>query len=343
MLRHFVRQLNLLVLTLFILSIFSFWLVYLFPGSPLSNLSGIVQGDSAQQAALMSKYVWDAGVFSQYWRYLELLLAGDWGLSFSSGTPLWDEIKRALPASLELSLYALVLSLFIGIPLGFWSGLKHHKTADYSLLTLSVMGYSVPVFWLALILIMIFSLQLGWLPLSGRISLLYDIPHYSGFILIDVWFANIENKQAAFVDALRHMIMPTLSITVVTTAIIVRLTRRSVLEVMPSEFIQAAYTRGLSKSQVFMRHGVRNILLPIIPLLAMQATTLLTNAMIVEVIFSWPGIGNWLIQAIYQRDYPAIRAGMLAVSAIVVLLTISIDLFAKWINPMQEKESSVTA
>lgn len=342
MFRYIVRHFNLLVVTLFVLSLFSFSLAYLFPGDPLVNLSGETIQSEQHREVLIEKYRFNESVVLQYTRYIGLLFEGDWGLSKSSGLPLYDEIMHSLPASIELATYALLLSLIIGIPLGFLAGLKHHKATDYSLLAISVMGYSVPVFWMALLMILVFSLQLGWLPLSGRISLLFDVPHTSGFILLDIMLSDIKNKETAIINALQHMVMPVLSITIVTSAIILRLTRRSVIEVMPKGFIQAAYTRGLSDYQVFMRHGMRNSLLPIIPLLAMQSTTLFTNAMIVEVIYSWPGIGDWLIQAIYQRDFPAIRAGMLAVSALVVLLTVSIDLFAKLIDPTRDKSAHVT-
>ena len=343
MIRFILRHLNLLLMTLLALSFFSFWLVYLFPGDAITNLSGEQFLSEQQQQSMVAKYKLNEHFLAQFWQYLILMFEGDWGVSFSSGLPLWNEVMESLPASIELASYALFLSLLLGIPLGFWAGLKHHKRADYTLLGLSSIGYSVPIFWLALLLILIFSLQLGWLPLSGRISLLYDVPHYSGFILIDILVSDMEDKQGALLNALQHLIMPTLSITIINTAIIIRMTRRSVVEVMSSEFIQAAYTRGLSDYQVIMRHGVRNALLPILPLLAMQTTTLLTNAMIVEVIYSWPGIGNWLIQAIYQRDFPAIRAGMLAVSSVVIFITVSIDLFARLINPTQDAENRATS
>ncbi len=186
MFRYILRHVNLLVLTLFVLSFFSFWLAFLFPGDPLINLSGQNHVSPEQYAELYEKYNMNGSFLQQYWRYLMLLFEGDWGLSFSSGLPLWQELSHSLPASLELSTYALVLSLILGIPLGFVAGLQHHKPMDYGILTISVLGYSMPVFWLALILILIFSLQLGWLPLSGRVSLLFDIPHQTGFILIDI-------------------------------------------------------------------------------------------------------------------------------------------------------------
>lgn len=343
MIRYLGRHLNLLILTLLILSIFSFWLAYLFPGDPIANLSGITPQNPEAYAQISAQYQADASLITQYFAYMQRLFAGDWGLSLSSGLSLWDEILLSLPATVELGLYGLFMSLLIGLPLGFWSGVKHYKATDYAILTSSVIGYSLPIFWLSLLLILVFALQLGWFPTSGRISLLYDVPSYTGFLLLDIGLSDIPDKRAALVNAFQHMVLPTLSITIVTSAIVVRLTRRSVIEILPSEFIQAAYTRGLSKTQVFFRHTMRNALLPIIPLLAMQAVTMITNAMIVEVIFSWPGIGNWLIQAIYQQDYPAIRAGMLAVSTLVVILNVSLDLFAKAIDPRQIRIARVSA
>jgi cationic peptide transport system permease protein len=190
-------------------------------------------------------------------------------------------------------------------------------------------------------MILAFSLQLGWLPLSGRISLIYEIPSISGFILLDILLSDFIDKKSALIDALRHLILPTISIAVVTTTMIFRITRRSVIETLNSEFILAAYARGLTPRQVLMRHGVRNALMPILPLLAMQFPTLLTNAMIVESIFSWPGIGSWLIQAIYQQDYPAIRAGMLAVSVLVVIFTMSLDLIIRLTDPRRRRAERV--
>jgi cationic peptide transport system permease protein len=331
------RYANLVLVTLFILSLISFLLAYLFPGHAVENLSGLRFNELTTQQSGQMKYALDDNIFIQYWHYMSELFAGNWGVSFSSGLPLYEDIGHYLPASIELSAYALFLSFSIGLPLGFLAALRHHKLTDYSLLSVSLLGYSIPVFWLALILILVFSLQLGWFPLSGRISLIFEIPNITGYILIDVFLSDVVDKQAAFIDALRHLILPTLSIAVVTTTLIIRITRRSVIETLNSEFILAAYARGLAPRQVLIRHGVRNALIPILPLLAMQFPTLITNAMIVESIFSWPGIGNWLIQAINQQDYPAIRAGMLAVSVLVVIFTMSIDLIIHLTDPRRRR------
>ncbi|MCF2946872.1 ABC transporter permease subunit [Paraglaciecola aquimarina] len=333
----FVRYFNLMLITLVILSLFSFFLAYLFPGHPIENLTGVRLADISQLENSEFKYRSGESMLVQYWHYMSALFEGNWGKSFNSGLPLYDEITNVLPASIELSSYALFLSVLVGIPLGFLAAMKHHKFTDYSLLSVSVLGYSIPVFWLALLVILIFSLQLGWFPLSGRISLFYEIPKVTGFIMLDIFLSEIEDKQAAVNNVIRHSILPTLSIALVTTTLIIRITRRSVIETMNTEFIQAAFARGLSTRQVLFRHGIRNALMPIFPLLAMQFTTLLTNAMIVETIFSWPGIGNWLIQAIYHQDYPAIRAGMLAVSALVVIFTMSIDLTIRLMDPKRRR------
>ena len=338
MLIYLGRRLNLLIITLLILCVTSFVLAFLFPGDPLVNLSGNPAPSADQSTQLTLMYALDKGYVTGFWHYLKLTLAGEWGLSLASQNPVFQDILQYLPASLELSLYAMLISLLLGIPMGIMAGLRHRKLADMGILSVSLVGYSVPVFWLALLLILIFALQLGMLPISGRLSLLYDIPHQSGFMLIDILLADVADKRAVFNDALRHLILPTLSLSIVTSALVIRLTRRSVINVMSSDYIKAAYAKGLSHAQVFWRHGMKNALLPIMPQLAMQFTVLLTNAMIVEVIFSWPGIGEWLLQAIYQRDFPAIRGGMLAVSALVVIFTIAVDIIIRMIYPLSKRQ-----
>jgi cationic peptide transport system permease protein len=337
MLNLLLRYINLMVLTIAILIIISFSLAYVFPGDTLTNISGIVPQSNEQRVALEAVFKLDRSIFVQFWYYIENLISGDWGVSSSSQISLLEEISIAFPATIELITYALLVSIFIGIPLGFIGGIWHHKPFDFGVVTFSVVSYSFPVFWLALIFITIFSLQLGYLPLSGRVNFLYDIPHSSGFILWDIMLADIPDKKDAFKDAIRHLILPTASIALVTTAIFIRFTRRSIMDEMNKGYIDAAKSRGFTTKQIFFKHGLRNSLLPILPLMAMQISTLITNAMVVETIFSWPGIGNWIIQAIYQRDYPAIRIGMLVVSVFVVTLTITIEFISRAIDPARDK------
>ena len=337
-----IRYFNLLTITFAVLIVFSFLLAYLFPGDVLTNISGIVPQSDAQRQALEQAYKLDKNIFSQFWHYLNNLFAGNWGVSFVSQADLLSEIKIAFPATIELTSYALLVAIFIGIPIGFIGGLNHHKPFDFSVVCYSVISYSFPVFWLALIFITIFSLQAGMFPLSGRINLLFDVPHQTGFILLDIFYSNIENKSAAYLDAFKHLVLPTLSIAIVTTAIFIRFARRSVMDVMETGYIDAAKSRGFTTTQIFFKHGLRNALLPILPLMALQVSTLITNAMVVETIFSWPGIGSWLIQAIYQRDYPAIRMGMLVVSVFVVTLTITIEFLSRAIDPARDRFERVS-
>lgn len=336
----FIRYLNLMVVTIFILLLFSFSLPFLFPGDLLTNISGITPQSEEQRIALEQVYKLDHSVFHQFAFYLESLLEGNWGVSSADGSNLFNEVFLAFPATIELVAYALLIAIVIGLPIGFLSGLKNHNPVDFSVVTFSIVGYSFPVFWLALIFITIFGLQLQWLPISGRIDLLFDVPIDTGFILIDIARSEIPNKADAYIDALHHLVLPTVSVAIVTTALFIRFSRRSIMDVMDKDYIIAAKSRGFTQSQIFFKHGLKNALLPILPLLVLQLSTLITNVMIIETIFSWPGIGRWLIQAIYQQDYPAIRIGMLVVSLFVMTLTITIEFITRAMNPARERAES---
>ncbi|MFC4699866.1 ABC transporter permease subunit [Glaciecola siphonariae] len=340
MIKLFIRYLNLMVITIFTLIVFSFLLPFMFPGDLLTNISGIVPQSEEQRLALEQAYLLDESIFHQFGFYIESLVQGNWGVSLSDNAQLSTEVAVAVPATLELVFYALLVSVVVGIPIGFLSGLKNHNPFDFSVVSFSIVGYSFPVFWLALIFITIFCLQLEWLPISGRIDLLYDVPMHTGFVFIDIMRSSIDNKTGAFIDAFHHLILPTASVAIVTTALFIRFTRRSIMDVMQKDYIIAAKSRGFTQSQIFFKHGLKNALLPILPILALQVSTLITNVMIIETIFSWPGVGRWLIQAIYQQDYPAIRIGMLVVSLFVMSLTITIEFITRAIDPARERAES---
>ncbi len=314
----------------------------MFPGDPLTNLTGLVPQNEIQREALIKQFKLDQSYPIQFFDYMHQLFSGNWGYSFISGLPLRDEIGIAMPATIELSMYAMIIAIVIGIPIGCYTGIKSYTASDYAINTASIISYSFPVFWLALIFILFFSLEAGIAPMSGRISLLFEVPNKTGFILLDILLAENIDHGLALKDAVRHLVLPTLAIGLISTAAMIRITRRSVIDVINSPYITAARSRGLSKRQIFLRHILRNALLPILPLMALQVTTLITNAMIVETLFSWPGIGNWLINAINQRDYPALRVGMLAVSTLVITLTILIDFFNRLIDPSREKFERAT-
>ncbi len=335
MLTTLIRYFNLFFITLFILIGLSYVLAFFFPGDPVYNLTGQALADlpATPYTAALAEQAWGKG----FWYYVQALLDGSWGVSIHTGADVYDEVKSLLPATLELTLYAAVIALFMGIPLGFLCGLRFHSKIDYSMMTISMVMSSFPIFWLTLLLILLISLQFGLLPMSGRLSLLYDIPPQTGFILVDIALSNHPFKQAAFLDALQHMVIPTLAVAFLATAVFLRTTRRAVADVMQQDYIAAAQTRGIPFYKIFFRHVFRNSLLAVMPLLAMQISTLVTNVMIVETISEWPGIGEWLIQAIYERDFVAIRMGMLVVSIVVVFTTLFIECLSKLFDPTRDR------
>lgn len=336
---YILRRLGLFFFMILMLSVFTFSLAYLFPGDPLSNLSGIPSGNFAQHSELEDKYLYNSNYFMQYIAFLGRIFQGDWGLSFASGNSVFSHIIDLLPTTLELSVYALIVSVVIGVPTGILGSGYHKRWPDKLINSVTMVGYSMPVFWLALLLIMVFSLKLGWFPMSGRMGLLYEIPASTGFILIDIALAGFPYKGMAFVDALRHLTLPTIVLAMYPTTVLVRFTRESMLKVMDQNFIKTARAKGLNRRQLIMHHALRNALLPVIKQIGLQFSTLITLAMITEVIFSWPGIGRWLIDSIYQRDFPAIQGGLMAVSLFVILASITAELTYTLFDPLSRNQA----
>lgn len=333
------RRLGLFVFMILMLSVFTFSLAYLFPGDPLSNLSGIARSNFTQHSHLEDKYLYNSNYFVQYMAFLGRIFQGDWGVSFASGQGVFSHIVDLLPATLELSIYALIISVFVGVPVGILASVYYKRWPDKLVNSTAIVGYSMPVFWLALLLIMVFSLKLGWFPMSGRMGLLYEIPSTTGFILIDIALASFPYQGAAFFDALRHLTLPTTVLAMYPTTVLIRFTRESMLKVMDQNFIKTARAKGLNRRQLIMHHALRNALLPVIKQIGLQFSTLITLAMITEVIFSWPGIGRWLIDSIYQRDFPAIQGGLMAVSLFVILATIITELAYTLFDPISRNQA----
>ena len=328
------RRLNLFIFTMLLLTILSFSLSDLFPGDPLVNLSGQANISEAQRDVLVEEYSYNKNVFHQYWAYLTHLFDGDLGLSMSSHLPISSEIKSLLPATIELTVVALLIAMLVGIPVGFIAAVNHKKLADDVILTVSMIGYSIPVFWLGLLAIMLFSIQLGWLPSAGRISLVYEIEPITGIQFIDVLLTQSEYKWQAFRDASAHIIMPACVIALAPMTIFIRLARTSMIEVLDTSYITAAKAKGLSFWQIIYRHAIRNALINVIRHVGLQFANLVTLAMVTEVIFSWPGIGRWLIESIFHRDYTAIQGGLLALSSFIFIVHIFTDFIYAALNPL---------
>lgn len=328
------RRLFLLGTVLIGLSLFAFSLGYLFPGDPLQNFSGLRYIDSAQREQLLTEYHLNQSYLAQYLAFLGRIFQGDWGLSFASQQPLLKEVWQVLPATLELTAYALLLSFVLGIPLGIAAAMKPESLLGKSISGLALMGYSLPVFVWAILLIMLFSVTLGWFPSGGRLGVLYEIHGHTGFMLIDIMLSDVTYQRAALLDALRHLTLPTLVLATYPTTVMIRFVRDAMLDVWEQNYIKTAKAKGLNRLQVLYRHGLRNALLPVIRQIGLQFSALITLAMITEVIFSWPGIGRWLIDSIYQRNFPAIQAGLMIISTLVITINMLTEILHTLFNPL---------
>lgn len=328
------RKLNLFVFTFIVLTALSFSLSFLFPGDPLTNITGQVNATPEQRAVLIEEYQYNSNIFKQYISYLSHLFNGDLGVSISTHLPIWSEIMNLLPATIELSVVALFIAMVVGIPLGFIAAVNHKKLTDNTILFISILGYSIPIFWLGLMAILIFSIQLGWLPSAGRISLVYEIESVTGIQFFDILMSKSEYKWQAFQDATLHIIMPACVIALAPMTTFIRLARTSMIEVLESSYITAAKAKGLTFWQIIYRHAVRNALINVIRYIGLRFANLVTLAMVTEVIFSWPGIGPWLIESIFQRDFTAIQGGLLALSSFIFIVHILIDFIYAGLNPL---------
>ncbi len=328
------RRLNLFIFTMFLLTLLSFSLSFLFPGEQLINISGQVNATSEQLLVLANEYQTQSNIFQQYFAYVNKLFYGDLGLSMSSQLSVSEEIFSFLPATIELTIIALLLAMFFGIPIGFIAAINHRKITDNIILSVSMIGYSIPVFWLGLLAILIFSIQLGWLPSAGQISLLFEINHVTGIQFIDILLSDSPYKWQAFQDASAHIILPACVVAFAPVTIFVRLARTAMMEVLDSQYIRAAKAKGLSFGQIIYHHAIRNAMVHVIRDIGLQFANLVTIAMVTEVIFSWPGIGRWLIESIFQRDHTAIQGGLLALSSFIFIVHIVTDFIYAALNPL---------
>nr|WP_239552937.1 putrescine export ABC transporter permease SapB [Pantoea coffeiphila] len=262
----------------------------------------------------------------------------DFGVSSINGQSINQQLREVFPATLELCFMAFALAMLIGIPLGIVAGVMRNKWQDKLLSALALLGFSLPVFWLALLLTLFFSLNLGWLPVSGRFDLLYPVKNITGFALIDAFLSDSPWRHEMIVSALTHMILPVAALSVAPTTEVIRLLRISTREVMEQNYVKAAATRGLSLFTIIRRHVLHNAVPPVIPRLGLQFSTMLTLAMITEMVFSWPGLGRWLINAIRQQDYAAISAGVMVVGALVIAVNVLADILGAMTNPLKHKE-----
>jgi peptide/nickel transport system permease protein len=328
-LRFAVRRLLLLVPILIGLSILVFLWIRALPGGPAQSLLGERATESTVRE-IEEQYGLDDPIHVQYFRYVENVVRGDLGTSIRSRRPVSDELGERFPATIELALAAMLFSVLLGIPLGFFAAKRYGSIFDHGSLLASLLGVSIPIFFLAILLKYIFAIQLGLLPTVGRQDVLINIDHPTNFYVLD---AIIAGNPEAFWDAIEHLILPAIALGTIPLAIIARITRASVLDVQNEDYVRTARAKGLAPRTVDRRHVLRNALLPISTIIGLQVGLLLSGAVLTETVFAWPGMGTWLVEAIENRNYPVLQGGILFLAVVFVLVNLLVDLSYAFINP----------
>jgi dipeptide transport system permease protein len=330
MFRFLINRLGFVIPTFIGITLLTFILIRLVPGDPIEARAG-ERGISAERhAELVKAYGFDKPVIVQYGIYIGQVLKGDLGRSLVTQNPVTAEFAELFPATVELSLCAAIFALGLGLPAGMLAAVRRNSWLDQGVMGLSLTGYSMPIFWWGLLLIMLFSVQLGWTPVSGRIDLLYYVEPVTGFLLIDTL---LSDQDGSFLSALQHLILPAIVLGTIPLAVIARMTRSAMLEILGEDYIRTARAKGLSSFRVIAVHALRNALIPIVTVIGLQVSVLFTGAILTETIFSWPGVGKWLIEAVYRRDYPVLQGGVLLMGVVVMVVNLLVDLTYGYINP----------
>lgn len=333
MLQFILRRLGLVIPTFIGITLLTFAFVHLLPGDPVLLMAGERGISPERHAQLLAALGLDQPLWKQYLHYVYGVMHGDLGMSLQSRVPVWDEFLPRFKATLELGICAMLFATAVGIPVGVLAAVKRGSLFDHTAVGISLTGYSMPIFWWGIMLIMLVSVQLNLTPVSGRVSdtvFLDDSHPLTGFMLIDTLF---WGEPGDFKDAVMHMILPALVLGTIPLAVIVRMTRSAMLEVLGEDYIRTARAKGLTRMRVIVVHALRNALLPVVTVIGLQVGTLLAGAILTETIFSWPGIGRWLIEALQRRDYPVVQGGVLLVAILIILVNLLVDLLYGVVNP----------
>jgi len=331
MIKFILHRILLTVPTFVALMFVTFIAIRMVPGDPIEVRTG-EHGISPERLAYFRHELGlDQSVWEQFLSYAWKLLHGDFGTSVVTSTKVTTEFFTLFPATLELSFFAMILAIALGVPAGAIAAVKRGSFYDQALMGVSLVGYSMPIFWWGLLLIMFVAEGLHWTPVSGRIDLIkYYFDPVTGFMTID---ALLSGQEGAFLDALHHLILPAIVLGTVPLAVVARMTRSSMLEVLSEDYVRTARAKGLSAFRVIGIHALRNALIPVVTVIGLQVGTLLAGAVLTETIFSWPGVGKWLVESLSRRDYPALQGGIMLISMVVILVNLIVDLLYGVINP----------
>jgi peptide/nickel transport system permease protein len=310
-------------------SIVVFFMVRAIPGDPAQLLLG-QQATQAQVEQVRENMGLDKPVIVQYGIFLADAVRGDFGDSIVTGRPVTTELLARLPATLELTAFAMLVAILVGVPVGVISAVKQYSLLDKFTSVLALTGISMPIFWLAMILIVIFFVNLGWLPFPGRLSTGYAVTSISGFVLVD---SLLTLNIAAFWDGLKHLILPAIALGTIPMAVIMRMTRSSMLEVMGEDYVRTARAKGVVPWRVIFKHALRNAMLPTVTVIGLQAGLLMGGAVITETIFSWPGVGQIAAESVYRRDYAMIQGVVLYGATLFVLVNLVVDVLYAVLDP----------
>ena len=330
MLRFLIGRLAVLIPTFVGVSIIAFSFIRLLPGDPVALLSGERVMSPERHAEISHQLGLDRPIIIQYLDYLWGVLRGDFGTSITTKEPIINQFFTLFPATLELSLCAIIFAVVLGIPAGIFAAIKRGSFFDQTIMGAALVGFSMPIFWWGLLLIILFSGILGWTPVSGRISLMFFFPQVTGFMLVD---SLLSAQAGAFKSAVSHLVLPTIVLGTIPLAVIARQTRSSMLEVLGEDYVRTARAKGLSAYRVVGVHALRNALIPVVTTIGLQVGVLLAGAILTETIFSWPGIGKWMVDSVSRRDYPVIQGGLLIIAGIIMFVNLGVDLLYGLINP----------
>ncbi|WP_136808854.1 ABC transporter permease subunit [Desulfosediminicola flagellatus] len=330
MFKFLLKKLGILLPTFFGVTVVAFIFIRMLPGDPVLLMAGERGMSEERHAQMMKEFGFDRPIWEQYISYADGLVHGDLGNSIITKRPVTEEFFTLFPATLELSLCAIVIAIFFGLPAGMIAATKRGSVFDHSVMAGALTGYSMPIFWWGLLLIILFSGTLGWTPVSGRISLLYYFDPVTGFMLID---SLLSGQKGAFASAVSHLILPSIVLATIPLAVIARQTRSAMLEVLSEDYVRTAKAKGMGPGRVIGLHALRNAMIPVITVIGLQVGVLFAGAILTETIFSWPGIGKWMVDSIFRRDYPSVQGGLLLIAAVVMLVNLVVDILYGLINP----------
>jgi ABC-type dipeptide/oligopeptide/nickel transport system permease component len=327
--KYFLKRVLLTIPTLIGVSIIVFLLIHMIPGDPLDVMLGDRVTEEAR-LAFAQRLGLDKPLYVQYWQWFINAIRGDFGQSIRSNEQVFSEILSRLPATIELTIAALMIAIVFGIYFGVTAARYRQTILDQSMIGLSLLGVSIPIFWLGMMLIFVFAVLLGWLPVSGRLTMGATMPDLTGFYLLD---SLLVGKFDLFIDSLKHLIMPAAALATVSLSLITRITRSSMLDVLSEDYVRTARAKGLPMRKVIYKHALKNAMIPIVTVIGLQFAKLMGGAILTEVVFSWPGIGRLLITAIAYRDYPMVQGIVFFVASAFILVNILVDLYYAYLDP----------